>query len=132
MKDENYKNQHSSQNESDSNSSDMEEDEEEEEMIPKLEEIKGIQDKKQIKEAMLIIGGDSETKDKFEQELATIRKEFKERKQLEKRKRDPEAIRVRMSNIKWKKDHTQLLEQLLEMFDFNFQVVTSHFTLAIK
>jgi len=42
MKDENYKNQHSSQNESDSNSSDMEEDEEEEEMIPKLEEIKGI------------------------------------------------------------------------------------------
>ena len=46
------------------------------------------------KEALLIIGGDSETKNKFEEELAQIRKEFKERKKMEQKKPDPEAIRV--------------------------------------
>jgi len=39
---------------------------------------------------------------------------------MEKKKKDPEAIRVTFKNINWKKDHTKLLEQLLEMFEFNF------------
>ena len=92
--------------------------------MPDLEHIDEKSDIERRQEAMLIIGGDSKTKDKFEKELASIRQEFKERKKLEKRKRDPEAIRVTINNIKWKKDHTDLLEQLLEMFDYNFEVVT--------
>ena len=37
---------------------------------------------------------------------------------------ESELIRITLDDIEWKDDHTNLMEQLVEMFDFKFDEVT--------